>query len=138
MKHAPKYSPKQIEQFPYDPRTRRVPQTFHKLLLPNVFFTHFTMESLLSIATPLFSGFRALQRAYKKANKILIGSKKPPHKSCFCFKENSFLWRQPHFFLTWNSPTKVHAVSIDPRNQRFNGIIYKDYLLLMVSLFCHI
>ena len=58
---------------------------------------------------------RVLQKIRQKINNISKGSEKPPHTLFFRFKENSFFWRQTHFFpILELLPPKIHAVSIGP------------------------
>ena len=67
-----------IQQFSYDPHIWRVAQNFHKAS-----FLHWNSPKTL-----------------QKINKVLIGSKKPSYTSFFHFRENSFFWRQSHFFVS--------------------------------------
>ena len=87
-----KYLAKCIQQFPYDPHTWRVAQDFHKAP-----FLHWNSPKTL-----------------QNINKILIGSEKPPHTSFFCFRKNSFFWRQAHFFPTLEVPPKFACSLIRP------------------------
>ena len=95
--------------------------TFH--YRTSSFCCHHILFQFQSFLTP---------NSLQKINNISIGPGKPPH-TFFCFKQNS-LSGAPFFPPHWNTPSKVHAVSIDPdvpplMQLGFNRFICKNILL---------
>ena len=98
------YSPKCIQQVPYDPLTWS-PTGFSQdppPPPPQTAFSYISLQNFFFLLLPLFSALDS-PKILQKVHKNSIGSEKLPHTLFFRFKEKVFFWRQHpklkhHFF----------------------------------------
>ena len=100
-----------IQQFLQDGHAWRVPQNFHRPPSNNV-SSHFTIETLLSVASPFFLHYNP-PKLPQTIHKISIDPDKVPHTLFFCIKQNSLFRDSPPSISRYKSRRHMNSVASD-------------------------